>query len=133
MTVIDASLVVAAFVDGEALGDWARGTMADGGLAAPHSMPAEAVNALRRAVLGQELSRDAAVIAVADVLALDVELFPFQPFADRAWELRNTVTAHDAWYVGLAEMLDRDLATLDVRLSRADGPRCGFVTPPKGT
>lgn len=92
-------------------------------------MPAEAVNALRRAVLARDLSSDAAVLAVADVLALDVELFPFQPFADRAWELRNNVTAHDAWYVGLAEMLGRDLATLDVRLSRADGPLCGFLTP----
>ena len=37
----------------------------------------------------------------------------------------------DAGYVALAEALDAPLATLDARLSRADGPRCAFELPPR--
>jgi predicted nucleic acid-binding protein len=41
-----------------------------------------------------------------------------------------SVTPDDAWYVALAEALDVPLATLDVRLAAASGPRCVFLTPP---
>jgi predicted nucleic acid-binding protein len=68
-------------------------------------------------------------MAHADLLDLRVELFPYAPFAPRVWELRDNVTAYDAWYVELAESLGSSLATLDHRLARADGPRCGFETP----
>jgi predicted nucleic acid-binding protein len=46
------------------------------------------------------------------------------------WELRQSVTAYDAWYVAVAESLDLPLVTVDLRLSRAPGPRCAFATPP---
>jgi predicted nucleic acid-binding protein len=39
------------------------------------------------------------------------------------------LTAYDAWYVALAEALETRLVTLDRRLARASGPRCGFVLP----
>jgi predicted nucleic acid-binding protein len=58
-----------------------------------------------------------------------VELFPFDPFADRIWELRHTVTSYDAWYVPVAEALRLPLATLDGRLSGARGVTCKFLTP----
>jgi predicted nucleic acid-binding protein len=45
------------------------------------------------------------------------------------WELRENVTAYDGWYVALAESLGARLATLDVRLTKASGPRCAFTTP----
>ncbi len=35
---------------------------------------------------------------------------PFGPCAERIWELRNTITAYDAWYVAVAELLDAPLA-----------------------
>lgn len=35
----------------------------------------------------------------------------------------------DAWYVAVAEASGAPLATLDVRLSRAPGPRCDFLVP----
>jgi predicted nucleic acid-binding protein len=49
--------------------------------------------------------------------------------AERVWELRKNVSAYDAWYVALAELLRAPLATLDLRLTRESGPTCSFVTP----
>ncbi len=69
-------------------------------------------------------------MAHADLLALRVELFAYEPFASRVWELRENVTAYDAWYVALAESLATTLATVDLKLSCAPGPRCSFATPP---
>lgn len=99
-------------------------------LSAPHLMPVEAANILRRAAVAGDITADAASLAHADLLDLRVELFPFAPFAARAWELRDTVTSFDAWYISLAELLGSKLATLDVRLARATETRCGFETPP---
>jgi predicted nucleic acid-binding protein len=45
--------------------------------------------------------------------------------------LRFNVSSYDAWYIALAEQLDAPLATLDRRLSAADGPRCRFLLPPQ--
>jgi predicted nucleic acid-binding protein len=58
-----------------------------------------------------------------------VELYPFLPFQDRVWQLRESLTAYDAWYVALAEAHDVPLATLDRRLAASPGPHCGFLTP----
>lgn len=127
--VADASVVAAALVDGGRDGIWAARLLASDDLAAPHLMPAEVANILRRAALAREISEDVAALAHGDLVALPVELFPYEPFAERVWDLRRNVTAYDAWYVALAEALGARLATLDVRLRRAVGPRCGFVTP----
>ena len=92
-------------------------------------MPAEVTNILRRAVLAGEISADLAALAHADLRSLRVTLVPYDPFADRVWSLRESVTAYDGWYVALAESLDAALATLDLRLARAAGPRCAFIAP----
>lgn len=130
--VIDASLVVSALVDSGATGTWAESLLAAGPLSAPHLMPVEAANILRRAAAAGDISADAASMAYADLLDLRVELFPYAPFAARTWELRDNVTCYDAWYIALAESLGAKVATLDLRLARAPGPRCGFQTPPAG-
>ncbi len=127
--VVDASVVVAALADSSSTGQWAERELETSSLAAPHLMPVEAANILRRAALSGELSADTASVAHTDLLDLRVELFPYEPLAQRVWQLRDTVTAYDAWYVALAEMLDSPLATLDTRLARATGPRCRFRTP----
>jgi predicted nucleic acid-binding protein len=126
--VVDASAAVALLVDTGPDGTWAERVLAREQLVAPHLMPVEAANILRRAAARGELSADAAALAHADLLALGVELFPYEPFASRAWELRENLTAYDAWYVALAEALGAKLATLDGALCRASGPRCGFLT-----
>lgn len=130
MTVVDASVVVAALVDTGPWGRWAERIVAAGALTAPHILPAECANVLRRMELRGQLSTDVALLAQQDVLTLPVSLHPFAPFGPRIVELRATVTAYDAWYVALAESLDVPLATCDERLARSPGPRCRFLTPP---
>jgi predicted nucleic acid-binding protein len=127
--VIDSGLVVAALVDGGQAGTWADHLLATDYLAAPHLMPVEVANVLRRASIAGEISADTAALAHADLLSLRVELFAYEPFATRVWELRENITAYDGWYVALAESLDATLATLDLRLAKAAGPRCAFATP----
>ncbi len=88
----------------------------------------EAANVLRRAAIAGEISADAATLAHADLVNLRIELFAYEPFAARVWDLRANVTAYDGWYVAVAESLGAKLATLDVRLTKATGPRCAFAT-----
>jgi len=127
--VVDATVVTSALIDSGPTGTWAAEQMAADPLAAPHHMPVEVANVLRRAVLRDEIPQSLAALALRDLLDLRIGLFPFEPFALRAWALRENVNPYDAWYVALAESLEVPLATLDLRLSRAPGCRCAFRTP----
>lgn len=127
--VLDASVLVAATVDKGAPGRWAEHLVATEDLAAPDLALVEATNILRRLELAGHLSSEGADGARQDLLQLDLELFPFEPFADRIWELRHNLTSYDAWYVAIAEAIGVPLATLDLRLAKAPGPRCEFLTP----
>ena len=128
--VVDSSTAVAALIDAGADGQWARQLLDSQDLAAPHLMRVEAANILRRRVLAGIITERDAAFAHAELVALSVELYPFEPFAPRIWELGRTVTAYDAWYVALAEALGVTLATIDFTLIRSPGPRCSFLTPP---
>lgn len=130
--IVDASVVTAALVEKARAGGWARGLLGGGRLAAPHVLPVEVCQALRRLVVRGVTSPVAASDAVTGLGDLNVELHPFEPFAERVWELRDTVSAYDAWYVAIAEALDVPFATLDAGLARAPGPRCAFLVPDVG-
>lgn len=125
--VVDASVLVAAATDSGRDGVWAESVLARGDLAAPQLVLVEAANVMRRLERERTLDAREADEARRDLLLLPIELFPFEPFAERIWELRQTVSSYDAWYVALAEALAAPLATLDRRLRRASGPRCRFL------
>jgi predicted nucleic acid-binding protein len=127
--VVDASVLVAALVDSGPDGEWAAAELGDHELVAPHLMPSEAANILRRAALAGDITADSASLAHGDLLDLRVALWPYAPLAERCWQLRENVTTYDGTYVALAELLDAPLATLDQRLAAASGPRCRFTTP----
>jgi predicted nucleic acid-binding protein len=127
--VVDASVLVAALVDTSAQGEWAESIIISGSLHAPELARVEATNILRRLERSKQISSAAANAAQDDLMQLGLETFAFDPFADRVWELRHTVTSYDAWYVALAEALKLPLATLDSKLSKAVGPKCAFITP----
>lgn len=127
--VADASTVVAALVDSGRNGEWAERALAETALAAPELVLAESANILRRLERAELISRIEANGAQADLLRMDIELFPFAPFARRVWELRSNLNSYDAWYVALAEALDCPLLTLDRKLGRAPGPSCTVIVP----
>ena len=127
--VIDSSVVIAALVDSGPHGDWAEEVLAGGLQQAPELVRAEATNIFRRLERAKLITTAEANAAQDDLMQLDIELFPFEPFASRIWELRHNVTSYDAWYVAIAEALELPLATLDKPLSRSNGVSCKFLTP----
>ncbi|HEY0340911.1 MAG TPA: type II toxin-antitoxin system VapC family toxin [Steroidobacteraceae bacterium] len=129
--VVDSSMVVAALVDAGPHGAWAEQVIEAGALHAPELLRVEVTNVLRRLERAQEITTSEANAAYEDFMQLDVELFSFEDFSDRVWELRHDVTSCDAWYVAIAEALELPLATLDERLSKAKGPQCQFLLPGK--
>ena len=71
--------------------------------------------------LSGELSAEDGREALADLAGLDIARYPHDPLLPRVWELRTSVTAYDAVYLALAELLEAPLLTLDRRLARARG------------
>jgi predicted nucleic acid-binding protein len=128
--VLDSSALVALLADDGPAGTWVAEAVEDAFLAAPALAVFEAANVLRRLQLRSRLEPMEATLAHDDLLALPLQLWPYDVLAGRAWELREALTAYDASYVALAELLAADMLTLDQRLARARGPRCTIRTPP---
>ncbi len=110
-------------------GRWSEGLVLSHELLAPEIVLVEATNILRRLERNGVITSAVAASALDDVMVLDLVLYPYGPCATRVWELRQNLTAYDAWYVAVAEASDLPLATLDSRLLRASGPRCEFRRP----
>ncbi len=127
--VVDASFLVSALLDSGNEGLWAESLVASETIVAPELVMVETTNVLRRLERAKEISSLEAKLAHLDLMRLDIQLFPFSPFAERVWTLRNNITSYDAWYVALAEALDCSLATLDKKLVRASGSKCTFILP----
>jgi len=128
-TVVDSSVLVAALIDTGPHGAWAEDVLAKGSLHAPELALVEATNILRRLERAKLITTPEANGGQEDLMQLDMDLFSFEPFADRIWELRHNVTSYDAWYVAVAEALKLPLATLDETLSKSNGVACEFLTP----
>ena len=125
--VVDASVFIALLLDTGSEGEWAESVIESDDVAAPELAMVETTNILRRLELAKEISSLEAKLAHQDFMRLEIQLFPFSPFAERIWTLRNNLTSYDAWYVALAEALDCSLATLDRKLIRASGTNCKFI------
>ena len=97
---------------------------------APALLSFECSNVIRRHEIGGLISSDQAAQAHADLLDLPIALFPYEPLAQRVWQLRRNPTSYDAAYVALAEAIDAPLITLDRRLSEAPGITCRIEVPP---
>lgn len=91
------------------------------GLHVPHLADVEIAQALRRYAKDGELAAADAALALEDLRALDLQRHAHEPLLDRVWELRQNMSAYDAVYVALAEVLDTTLLTCDGRLARAPG------------
>lgn len=122
MTVLDASALVELLLE-TPTGRAVAARIADPaeGLHVPHLADVEVTQALRRYVREREIDAEDAAIALDDLRALDLQRHAHEPLLDRVWELRDNLTAYDAVYVALADVLDGVLLTCDRRLSRAPG------------
>jgi predicted nucleic acid-binding protein len=117
LIVIDSSAAVDLVAGFEPRATWiASRVAADPDLHAPHLLDLEVANALRRFVRLGELVSTKAEAALAELKVLDITRYPHAPLLDRVWELRDNLTAYDAVFVALAEILDATLVTTD------DGP-----------
>lgn len=92
--------------------------------AAPDLVDVETVAVLRKRWLAGTISERRFAAAVQDLEMIPLDRYPTLPFMRRAYELRANVTAYDATYVALAEVLGCELLTADQRLANASGPRC---------
>jgi predicted nucleic acid-binding protein len=91
------------------------------GLHVPHLADVEVAQALQRYVREGAIDAEAALIALDDFRALDLQRHAHEPLLERVWELRVNLTAYDAVYVALTNVLDGVLLTCDGPLSRAPG------------
>lgn len=126
MIVVDASALATALADDGDDGDQARARLSGEALAAPQLIDLEVTSVLRRLTLAGELPERRASLALDDLIDLPIERAPHTSLLTRCWQLRANVTAYDAAYVALAELLDVVLVTTDRRLAQAPGPRCIF-------
>ncbi len=124
MIVADASVLVPALVDDGGSGALARERVLAAEVHVPALADVEVLSVVRRGVLAGRLTPERGAAALQDYADLAVERYPHLPLLGRAWQLRDSVSAYDAQYVALAELLDVPLVTADGRLARAPGLRC---------
>lgn len=130
MSVVDASVFVDALVGTGQRADAARSELSGQQLLqVPAIFNAECVSAVRGLVLRGDLSTTRAGAAVEQIRLVRSIQYPFEPFIQRAWQLRSTVSVYDAWYVALAEWLQTDLVTADERLLSTSGATCRIRRP----
>ena len=125
MPVVDASVLVNALVSAGQPGALARAELRElTTLSVPSAFMAEVVSALRSVERRGELSPGRAAAVVRRARAVRTIQYPFEPFAERIWELRFNLSVYDAWYVALAEWLVTRLVTADRSIAAAPGLRC---------
>jgi len=88
---------------------------------APHLLDIEVAQVLRRYERGGEIDADRGRAAIDDLTNLPLDRYPHDFLLPRVWQLRDNLTAYDAVYVALAEVLDAPLVTRDKRLASAPG------------
>lgn len=87
----------------------------------PHLADVEVAHALRRLVAIKVVTERNAGEAIADLQDLDLDRHAHDPLLERIWELRGNVSAYDAAYLALAEVLGATLLTGDRRLAKVAG------------
>jgi len=90
-------------------------------LHAPHLLDLEVAQVLRRYCASGEMDPERGQEALTDLAEFPINRYPHDVFLSRIWALRANMTAYDACYVALAEMLPAPLLTRDARLASAPG------------
>jgi len=118
MIVVDASAVIELLLNTEAgrrVGQ--RLFTQNESLHAPHLIDLEVAQVVRRYTLGREMTSRRGREVLQDLANLPLTRYPHEPFLFRIWALRDNLTAYDAAYVSLAEVMGAPLLTRDAALA----------------
>lgn len=127
MIVVDASAALSALLNAGP----ARRALAAEQVHVPHLIDSEIASGLRRRVAAGQMSPHAGWSALDAWRHLGVIRYPVFAILDRVWQLRDNLSAYDASYVALAEIVDCALLTADGRLGRAPDIRCLVTVVPR--
>lgn len=122
MIVVDASLIIElsmATPDGRKIQKRLRAE--DDVLAAPELIDLEVLQVLRRYALCNAIDAEQADGAIDIFEALPIERFTHALLRARIWSLRENLTAYDAAYFALAELLQAPLWTRDEKFLSVPG------------
>ena len=117
MTVVDSSVLVEYFIDGDKISEAAAAISEEP--VAPHLIDAEVGNALRRLAARGAIDEDDAGQSLVDLAGLPLTRSPHRFLLGSAWAMRSQLSFYDALYAALAAELDTELVTADGRLARA--------------
>jgi predicted nucleic acid-binding protein len=124
--VVDASAALAALLDAGP----AREALERQQLHAPHVVDVEIASGVRRLVAAGRVGGEAGWTVLDAWRRFGMTRYPVHSLLGRVWDLGENVSAYDACYVALAELLDCTLLTADARLARAPGLRCPLTLVP---
>ncbi len=124
MIVVDASALLEALLQTAAAAAVEERLFDEGlPLHAPHLIDVEVTQVLRRYAATGQIEPARCRDALDDLQDFSLHRYQHDVLLPRVWELRHTLTAYDAVYVALAEVLDAPLLTRDRRLATASGHR----------
>src|SRR6185437_16940946 len=114
MIVVDASALLEVLLRRPAATDvesWL--SQPDQTIHAPHLIDVEVTQVVRRFAMHDKIDNQRGRDVLVDFSLMSIERYSHEPLLLRAWELRNNLSAYDAMYVALAEVLDVPLITCD--------------------
>ena len=90
-------------------------------LAAPQLIDIEVLHVIRRFHRTGVLPLERSEQALEDFGGLAITRYGHEFLRSGIWRLRNNVTAYDAAYIALAELLEASILTCDGKLARSSG------------
>jgi predicted nucleic acid-binding protein len=127
---VDASALVFELIDAAGIGEWIGDRLRGTTVFSSEMVHYEVANQIRVHQRRGRIDATTANMAFQDLMEMEIHTEPFSVLANRVWELRGSVTSYDASYIAVAEWRRVPLLTTDLRLTRSNGARCEFLTPP---
>ena len=90
-------------------------------LAAPHLIDVEVLHVIRKFHRTGVLTRRRSEQAIDDFGDLPITRYGHELLRSNMWRMRDNLTAYDAAYIALAELLDAPIVTCDGKLARSSG------------
>lgn len=122
MIVVDASAILELLLktpEGDAVAERVFGSSRR--IHAPHLLDLETAQVLRHLARTGGIAVERCRGALDVLSDLRIVRYPHYPLLPRIWQLRHNLSAYDAAYIALAELIDAPLLTHDAKLAGASG------------